>query len=116
MPFFESAAAIAKTPRTGRISPSNESSPQNDLPSTSFCVRFPLAVKTARAIGKSKLGPSFFMSAGARFTTTLLDGKLKPQFFIAAFTLSLDSLTDTSGKPTIQKLGSPPAISTSTST
>ena len=68
------------------------------------------------AIGRSKDGPSFFMSAGARFTVILFRGKLRPVFFNALRTRSLDSLTAESGSPTISKAGSPFDISVSTNT
>lgn len=51
------------------------------------------------AIGKSKLEPSFFVSAGAKFTTIFLLKKSTLEFFIAVFTLSLDSFTLVSGSP-----------------
>jgi hypothetical protein len=41
------------------------------------------------AIGRSKLGPRFFKSAGARFTVILFaPGKENPEFFIALLTRS----------------------------
>jgi hypothetical protein len=45
------------------------------------------------AIGKSKLEPDFFISAGAIFTTILVIGSLVPLDFIAERSLSLASLT-----------------------
>ena len=53
------------------------------------------------AIGKSYAGPSFFKSAGARFTVIRLFGKENPEFFIAALTLSRASCTALSGSPTM---------------
>jgi len=53
------------------------------------------------AIGRSNCDPSFFMSAGARFTVIFLFGNLNPEFLIAALTLSRLSLTELSGSPTI---------------
>jgi hypothetical protein len=41
------------------------------------------------AIGKSKLGPTFLMSAGARFTVILVVGSLARLDFKALLTLSL---------------------------
>ncbi len=46
----------------------------------------PIAIERSRAV------PSFLISAGARFINILSLGKLKFEFFIADFTLSLDSL------------------------
>jgi hypothetical protein len=43
-----------------------------------------------------------------------LGGKSKPEFFIAATTLSRDSFTAVSGNPTIEKVGNPGEMSTST--
>ena len=68
------------------------------------------------ATGRSKVVPSFFMSAGARLTVIFLAGRLYPVFFIAARTLSLLSFTALSGKPTVENEGRPLEISTSTST
>ena len=75
----------------------------------------PLAANIPSAIGKSNNPPSFFISAGARFTVIFFVGKSKPEFFTADTTLSLDSLTAVSGRPTIEKIGSPDDISISTS-
>ncbi len=60
--------------------------------------------------------PGFLLSAGARFTVSLLTGKRKPLFFIAARTRSRASLTAASGSPTMSKPGSPFDMYTSTST
>src|SRR3989344_4106231 len=68
---------------------------------------------------KSKTGPSFLSSAGARETTTFwlrVLGETKPEFLMAAQTRSLDSSTALSGKPTKEKEWSPLVKSTSTST
>lgn len=51
------------------------------------------------------MGPSFFRSAGAKFTVILLTGNSRPEFLIAARTLSFDSLTETSGSPTMSIVG-----------
>ena len=62
------------------------------------------------------MGPIFLTSAGAKFTIILLIGKSKPEFFKALLTLSRDSFTEASGRPTISKLGRPIDISDSTVT
>ncbi len=67
-------------------------------------------------MGRSNPGPSFLRSAGARFTVVRLGGSVMPRLAIAAMTLSLDSLTALSGRPTVVKVGSPRTMSTSTST
>ena len=51
----------------------------------------------------SKYAPSFFKSAGDKFTTILFKGKSYPEFVIADLTLSLDSLTSVPARPTIEK-------------
>jgi len=69
-----------------------------------------------KAMGRSREDPSFLISAGARFTVILFTGKSNWEFFMAEVTLSFDSFTATSGRPTILNLGRPRARSTSTST
>ena len=64
------------------------------LPANAGCS---LAASIPRAIGKSKLGPSFFTSAGARFTVMVCHGNSKPQFLIADLMRSLLSRTAASG-------------------
>ena len=66
-------------------------------------------------MGKSKSEPIFLTSAGAKLIVILPRGNSKPEFSIAALTLSLDSFTAASGNPTILKVGSPFEIFTSTS-
>ena len=67
----------------------------------------PEAAKMPSKMGRSYTGPSFFRSAGARFTVMRRSGKSKPQLRAAARTRSLDSFTEASGSPTISKAGSP---------
>jgi len=69
----------------------------------------------AMAMGKSKLGPNFFKSAGAKLTVILVLGNNRSEFLIALLTLSLASETAISGRPTIKKLGLEADISASTS-
>ena len=105
------------TPLTGFTRPSRESSPAIRYPFTISWVRMPSAISMPMAIGRSKADPSFLISAGARLTTTCLSGKSNPVFLRAARTRSLLSLTAASGRPTVEKKGSPLlAMSTSTST
>jgi len=68
------------------------------------------------AIGKSKRPDSLGKSAGAKLTVMRLAGNSNLAFCRAALTLSLDSLTSVSGKPTIVKEGKPFARCTSTVT
>src|ERR1700744_860896 len=67
------------------------------------------------AIGKSKLGPSFFTSAGARLIVVLPIGNLKPELESAVDTRSCDSRTAASGSPTMMIFVSPQPAFTSTS-
>ena len=53
-------------------------------------------------MGRSNAAPSLRISAGAKFTVMRLDGIRKPEFFMAASTRSLLSLTAPSGKPTVK--------------
>ena len=76
----------------------------------------PDAARTAAATGRSNPAPSFLISAGARFTVTLLGGSRMPLFFNAVRTRSCASLTCAEGNPTILKQGSPSLTSASTCT
>ena len=78
-------------------------------------IAIPCSFRIPIAIGKSKYVPSFLISAGAKFTITLPEGKEKPEFFIAECTLSFASFTALSGKPTILIPGTEKIASTSTS-
>src|SRR5436190_1890945 len=74
------------------------------------------ATMTPMAIGRSKEEPSFFTSAGAKFTVILWAGKENPEFLTAVTTRSRDSRTPASGSPTMLKAGRPNRKSTSTQT
>ena len=67
-------------------------------------------------MGRSKPEPVLRSALGARFTTTLLLGMLKPQARNAARTRSRDSCTEASAIPTTEKPGIPLLTHTSTST
>jgi hypothetical protein len=54
---------------------------------------------------QSKFTDEYSMSAGARLTVILLSGNGNSEFLIAADTLSRDSLTAESGRPTIKNMG-----------
>ena len=107
---------IGRTPLRCFTFPSSESSPHITLFLTDSWLNMPFVTRIPMAIGRSNPGPPFFILAGARFTVILFGGNSKPEFFIAAFILSLLSLIAVSGSPTIEKPGSPPPVSTSTST
>ena len=104
-----------KTPLMLLNVPSSDNSPKKAVFSIEFCSTKPASAKIPIAIGKSKLVPSFFISAGAKFTITFITGKVKPEFLTAERTLSRASLTAASGNPTIATLGSEFEKSTSTS-
>ena len=105
---------LGSTPETLRTSPFKLSSPTTRTPLRSFGSRNPAAARTAAATGRSNPAPSFFRSAGARFTVTFLGGRLIPLFFSAVRTLSWASLTWVLGNPTMVKQGSPSLTSAST--
>src|SRR5262245_57423903 len=67
------------------------------------------------AMGRSKLGPSFFTSAGARLMVVRPIGNLKPELDKAVLTRSRDSFTAASGNPTMTTTVSPHPALTSTS-
>ena len=112
---FFASMHFAKTPLTPFILPSKESSPINPMSSRFIFFIFFILESMPTAIGKSKKDPSFFMLAGAKFTTTFLLKTSYPEFFIAVFTLSFDSLTLVPGSPTTSHAGIPADTSTCTS-
>src|SRR5262245_10031020 len=67
------------------------------------------------AIGRSKLGPSFFTSAGARLIVVRPNVNVNPELISAVITRSRDSFTAASGSPTITMMVSPYPAFTSTS-
>ena len=75
-----------------------------------------LAASMPSAMGRSKLGPSFFTSAGARLMVVRPMGNLKPELVSAVVTRSRDSFTAASGRPTMTMTVSPQPALTSTST
>ena len=115
-PWCRAWRARARTPRTGRKQPSRPSSPQLHTPPVASGLSWPLATSRARAMGRSKPGPSLRRSAGARFTITRVRGTLRPLWRRAERTRSRDSCTAASARPTMCSPGSPGARSTSTVT
>ena len=105
---------IGTAPLTPFNSPFKESSPNTIYSSNDFSSICPDTINIPSAIGRSRRLPIFFTSAGAKFIVILPNGNSYPLFTIANLTLSLDSLIDVSGNPTILKLGIPLVISTST--
>ena len=107
---------IANAPRTGRTSPSKASSPitiHSAKRSLQIC---PEQANNPNAIGRSKHGPAFLRSAGARLAVMKPSGQKYPLFQTAAFTRCRDSFTAVSAKPTTTKFSFPFPASTSTST
>ncbi len=109
--------AIERQPLMGRMVPFSESSPDMMKFLMDSCDMISSQISIAIAMGRSKAAPSFLRAAGARFTVIGRSGNANPMFLSAARTLSLLSFTEASGKPTIEKCGTPfVCISTSTST
>ncbi len=71
---------------------------------------------SAKAIGRSKEGPSLRTSAGERFTSSRPAGKAKPELKMAARTRSRASVSARSGRPMIAMAGVPGELSASTRT
>ena len=69
-PRLFASSAMDSTPFTGRTAPSSPSSPTTQQ-SSALNGFVPLAAIIASAIGRSNDGPSFFKSAGARFTVLI---------------------------------------------
>src|SRR5581483_6678641 len=67
-------------------------------------------------MGRSNAVPTFFVSAGAKFTVMRRAGTVKAELARAACTRSRLSLTAFSGSPTMVQLGNPIAASSSTIT
>src|SRR3989304_7344875 len=113
---FLAIKAMGKIPEIRRNLPSNDNSPKNkfscEFKKVGICSE---AAKIPTAIAKSKAGPDFGKSAGAKFTVNRRSAILADEFLIAARTRSFDSSTALSGKPTILKAGKPEEISASTS-
>ena len=116
-PARRACRAIESAPRIVRSAPSRPSSPTNIRSAAatddSSC---PVATRMPMAIGRSNAVPSFFTSAGARFTVIRRGGTLKPELTSAAPTRSRLSFTALAASPTIVHWGSPCAASTSTMT
>ena len=94
-------------PRTGFISPFKASPPAN-MELCMFCGKICLETpKIAIEIGKSSQIPDFSRSEGARFTTIFCAGKSSCELLIAERILSLLSLIDLLGIPTILNRGRP---------
>jgi hypothetical protein len=115
-PAFLVASATASVPWHARTSPSSESSPKSACVSSSSLEICPLAASIPHASARSKPGPTFGTSAGARFAVIRLAGNWKPEFSSAACTRSRASRTAASASPTIVNAGNPGLMSISTLT
>jgi site-specific DNA recombinase len=101
LPAALAPSAMGNTPLTGRTAPSNPSSPTAAKFSKCALRNCSSPSNAPRAIGKSKMGPCFLVSAGARLTVMRRMGQVNCEFLTAARTRSPDSRTEASGKPTI---------------
>ena len=115
IPSFFASIHIGNIPSTLLIFPSSDNSPINIVFIILEVFIHLIQASIPIAIGKSKNGPSFFISAGAKFITIFLLFISYPEFLIAVLTLSFASFTLVSGKPTISQDGIPADTSTSTS-
>ena len=116
MPCSLALMTIGSAPRTGCRLPSRDSSPMSRVRVRSRFSIWWEAISTATAMGRSKAGPSFLTSAGARLTVSRAMGMVKPELTMAAPTRSRLSLMDASGRPMISRDGMPLAAKTSTVT
>ena len=98
---------MGSTPLTGRTAPFRASSPTMTKFSSWSLSICSLAATMPMAMGRSKLGPSFFTSAGARLMVVRPKVKLKPELMSAVITRSRDSFTAASGSPTMTMMVSP---------
>ena len=108
--------ATGSTPLHGRTAPVSASSPTMMKLSSWSVSSCSLAASMPSAMGRSKLGPSFFTSAGARLIVMRPIGNLNPELVSAVETRSRDSFTAASGRPTMTTMVSPQPELTSTST
>ena len=75
MPRSMAEITIGSAPRTGRTAPSNPSSPKAQVSARLRASSTPMQHSVPSAMGRSKAGPSFFKSAGARLTVSRAVGK-----------------------------------------
>ena len=115
-PRLRASRAMGRAPFTGRISPVSANSPATKHRSSRGSSALSAAATIPIAIGRSKLGPSFLMSAGARLIVVRSRGQRNALLAIAVVTRSLLSFTAVSGKPTTTIFGSPEPVFTSIST
>lgn len=104
-----------RTELTGRRLPSSASSQRKMERSMKSSEKHSWHHRMPIAIGRSKLGHRFLMSAGARLIVMRVAGKLNQEFRMAVRTLSLLSWMAMSASQTMLKFGIQLLISTSTS-
>ena len=114
-PLAFAAMVMGSTPVTGLICPSSESSPTIMYSASVSAGSSPAAPSKAIAMGRSNPEPILRKGAGARLTTILRIGKLKPELANAARMRSRLSRMVPSGNPTMVNWLSPSERSTSTS-
>ncbi len=117
---LRTSSATGRHPFTARTVPSSESSPTIIADSRASRAIPPVAAIRESAMGRSNAAPSFFISAGARFTSVWPCGCPNPQAFSADLIRSRLSRIAGSGSPTIATNDSSPRplalTSTSTAT
>lgn len=86
--FSLAKMTVGKTACTERTAPSRASSPITSVSLRRFWSILHSSSKIPSAIGRSKLGPDFFVSAGARLTVIFVRGKGRSEFLIALRTRS----------------------------
>jgi len=105
--FSFAKITVGRTACTERTAPSKASSPITNVSFKILCSILHSSKRIPRAIGRSKLGPDFLISAGARFTVILVRGNGRSEFLIAERTRSRLSWIAVSGSHTIIKAGMP---------
>ena len=106
-PLSLAEITMGSAPRTGLREPSRESSPSSRTSSRCSVGSWRVAARMHTAMGRSKEGPSFRVSAGARLTVSRAMGMANPLLAMAALTRSRLSLTEASGRPMISSAGRP---------
>ena len=115
-PWRRAPSAAASTPGTGRTRPSSPSSPIAACPRSASSGTCREAASKASAIGRSKAGPSFRSSAGARLTTILGPGQRSCADAKPLRTRCFASWQARSGRPTSTNAAEPSWTWASTST
>ena len=107
LPSLRARMARDRPPRIGQVRPDRLSSPAMRNRSMMSVRNWLVAERMPRAMGRSKIGPSFRRCPGARLIVVRVRGMSKPLLARAEVTRSCDSLTAASGRPTSTSFGSP---------